>query len=138
MRNVDSQFDLYKRALNTALYNFTVALYNLDNYLLETVKNPPKFSLKPKVHMLHHMLDDIKRFGCPLQYETESSEHFNKFIREHLFMTNRQYTSRDVAIRFGKQFICRQVFQGLSFVYVKRWKSNYLLLRKNANLKNNC
>ncbi|KAI9325029.1 hypothetical protein BD770DRAFT_334923, partial [Pilaira anomala] len=70
------------------------------------------FSLKPKVHMLHHILEDIERFGCPLQYETESAEQFNKFIREHLFMTNRQFTSRDVAIRFGKQFICRQIFNG--------------------------
>lgn len=39
-------------------------------------------------------------------------------------MTNRQYTSRDVACRFGKQFICRQIFNGLLFVYVKRWKVN--------------
>ncbi|KAI9360209.1 hypothetical protein BD770DRAFT_385080 [Pilaira anomala] len=73
--------------------------------------------------MLHHLLEDITRFGCALQYETESSEQFNKFIREHLFMTNRLYTSRDVAIRFGQQFICRQLFKGLSFVYVERKKN---------------
>lgn len=38
-------------------------------------------------------------------------------------MMNRKYTSRDVAAHFGNQFICRQIFQGLSFVHVKRWKS---------------
>ncbi|KAI9354666.1 hypothetical protein BD770DRAFT_293119, partial [Pilaira anomala] len=67
---------------------------------------------KPKLHILHHLVEDIERFGLALQYETESPEQFNKFIREHLFMTNRQYTSRDVAARFGKQFICRQLFNG--------------------------
>ncbi|KAL0086990.1 hypothetical protein F4703DRAFT_1927855 [Phycomyces blakesleeanus] len=44
-----------------------------------------------------------------LRYETENDEQFNKFIRQHLFQTNRQLTSRDVAPRFGKQIICRYI-----------------------------
>ncbi|KAI9343815.1 hypothetical protein BD770DRAFT_430772 [Pilaira anomala] len=121
MRNVYNQFELYKNIFQYILKKITYALYSLDDHL-KNEANPPMFSLKPKVHMLHHILEDIERFGCPLQYETESAEQFNKFIREHLFMTNRQFTSRDVAIRFGKQFICRQIFNGFSFVYVKEWK----------------
>ena len=101
MRNVDDQFERYKRTFEGTLNNFTDALLKLDEYLLSNCSDAPKFSLKPKIHMLHHLLEDITRFGCSLQYETESSEQFNKFIREHLFMTNRLYTSRDVAIRFG-------------------------------------
>ncbi|KAI7887869.1 uncharacterized protein EV154DRAFT_595122 [Mucor mucedo] len=108
MRNVDCRFEEYKKMFSNATIVFTNDLYCLDDYLVKNKDNAPMFSLRPKVHMLHHLLDDIKRFGCPLQYETESSEQFNKFIREHLFMTNRLYTSRDVAFRFGKQFICRQ------------------------------
>lgn len=124
IRGVAMKFEIYKQSFRSALINFTNALYYLDLHLQEIDSSAPVFSLKPKVHMLHHLLEDIERFGLALQYETESPEQFNKFIREHLFMTNRQYTSRDVAARFGKQFICRQVFQGLSFVYIKRWKQN--------------
>ncbi|KAI7874436.1 uncharacterized protein EV154DRAFT_569723 [Mucor mucedo] len=125
IRGVESNFDKYILWFENALKDFTYHLYGLDNSICQTTQSkPPLFSLRPKVHMLYHLLEDIKRFGCPLQYETESSEQFNKFIREHLFMTNRQYTSRDVAKRFGKQFICRQIFNGFSFNYTKEWKEN--------------
>lgn len=124
LRGVEDKYEFYLQSLRGALLNFTDALYKLDTYLKDHDPSAPVFSLKPKLHMLHHLVEDIERFGLALQYETESPEQFNKFIREHLFMTNRQYTSRDVATRFGKQFICRQLFNGLSFVYVKRWKQN--------------
>ncbi|KAI9356421.1 hypothetical protein BD770DRAFT_390206 [Pilaira anomala] len=122
LRGVGEKYDMYMQSLRSALLNFTDALFKLDTHLKDHDPSAPVFSLKPKLHILHHLVEDIERFGLALQYETESPEQFNKFIREHLFMTNRQYTSRDVAARFGKQFICRQLFNGLSFVYTKRWK----------------
>lgn len=124
MRSVDCRFEKYKKMFSNATIVFTNDLNCLDDYLVKKKDNAPMFSLRPKVHMLHHLLDNIKRFGCHLLYETESSEQFNKFICEHLFMTNTLYTSRDVAFRFRKQFICRQVFGGLSYLYIKRWKEN--------------
>ncbi|KAL0082119.1 hypothetical protein F4703DRAFT_1954272 [Phycomyces blakesleeanus] len=99
-------------------------LYILDKHLWQTDAKPPKFSLRPKIHLLHHLLNDIQQFGCPLQYETKSAEQLNQFICEHLFMTNQLYTSWDVASRFGKQFICCQIFNSLFFVYTKSWKEN--------------
>ncbi|KAI9330555.1 hypothetical protein BD770DRAFT_449527 [Pilaira anomala] len=92
--NNSSQFELYKSIFGYILDKFIYAMYSLDDHL-KNEANPPMFSLKPKVHMFHHILEDIERFGCPLQYDTESAEQFNKFIREHFFMTNRQFTSRD-------------------------------------------
>ncbi|KAI8370189.1 hypothetical protein BD560DRAFT_434851 [Blakeslea trispora] len=58
------------------------------------------FSTRPKVHYLHHLHEDILRFGCALKYETEKGEMYNKFIREQLFHTNRHSPSKDVAVRF--------------------------------------
>ncbi|KAL0097348.1 hypothetical protein J3Q64DRAFT_1693761 [Phycomyces blakesleeanus] len=124
LRGIESNYEQYIYVFRDTLSKFTDTLYVLDKHLCQTDAKPPKFSLRPKIHLLHHLLDDVQRFGCPLQYETESAEQFNKFIREHLFMTNRLYTSRDVASRFGKQFICCQIFNGLSFVYKKSWKEN--------------
>ncbi|KAI9330557.1 hypothetical protein BD770DRAFT_449530 [Pilaira anomala] len=104
LRGVGEKYDIYMQALRSALLNFTDALFNLNTHLKDHDSSA----------------QDIERFGLALQYETESPEQFNKFIREHLFMTNRQYTSRNVAAQVVKQFICRQLFNGLSFVYTKR------------------
>ncbi|KAI8138647.1 hypothetical protein BJV82DRAFT_477002, partial [Fennellomyces sp. T-0311] len=64
---------------------------------------------KPKLHILHHLPDNIKRFGCALHFESEKGEQFNKFIQEHLFHTNRHSTSCDVACKFGKQIALQHV-----------------------------
>ncbi|KAI8328553.1 hypothetical protein BC941DRAFT_319796, partial [Chlamydoabsidia padenii] len=67
---------------------------------------------KPKVHILQHLPEDIKRFGCPLHFETERGEMFNKFIREHITHTNRHNPNRDIAIKFGKQVMLRHIMDG--------------------------
>ncbi|OAD71269.1 hypothetical protein PHYBLDRAFT_182194 [Phycomyces blakesleeanus NRRL 1555(-)] len=60
-----------------------------------------------------------------LRYETENDEQFNKFIRQHLFQTNRQLTSRDVAPRFGKQIIC---------CYIRLFRTYLTLVGEDSNV----
>ncbi|KAL9536636.1 hypothetical protein MBANPS3_012495, partial [Mucor bainieri] len=68
-----------------------------------------------KLHILHHLPQDILRFGSAMFFETEKGEQYNKFIREALFRTNRQNPSKDVAISFGKRFMLRHVLTGGSW-----------------------
>lgn len=72
--------------------------------------------LQPKLHMLHHMADDIFRFSMPVNYETEHGEQFNKFIREEIFRTNRHSPSKDVATAFARQFMIHHIISGGSFL----------------------
>ena len=69
-----------------------------------------------KMHIMHHLVDDIYRFGSPIFYETEKGEQFNKFIRECLFRTNRHNPSRDAAVAFAKRLMARHVLTGGSWL----------------------
>ncbi|KAG2213764.1 hypothetical protein INT45_006174 [Circinella minor] len=61
----------------------------------------PIISKTPKLHYLHHLKEDLKRFATAIHTESEKGEQFNKFIREHIFHTNRHNPSRDVLELFG-------------------------------------
>ncbi|RCH81082.1 hypothetical protein CU098_000457, partial [Rhizopus stolonifer] len=99
IRSVHSNFNQYLTLVKDSITKLTDDLYNLDVSLFPlNLENHPRFSIKPKVHVLQHLPEHILRFGCPIQYETESGEQFNKFIREHLFKTNHHFGSRDVAV----------------------------------------
>ncbi|KAL0097661.1 hypothetical protein J3Q64DRAFT_1694071 [Phycomyces blakesleeanus] len=82
------------------------------------------FSFKSKLHLLHHLTKDMFCFSSVLQYKTENSEQFSKFICEHLFKTNCQATSRDVAKKFVKQFICRHLCNRGSYIVEKHIGNN--------------
>ncbi|KAL0076448.1 hypothetical protein J3Q64DRAFT_1772074 [Phycomyces blakesleeanus] len=88
MRGVDQCFDYYIAQIKHAVTDVTDLLFQLDQ----------DFTFKPKVHLLHHITDDIFCFGSMLQYETENGEQFNKF---------------------GKQFICWHLCNGGSYVIEK-------------------
>ncbi|KAI8339280.1 hypothetical protein BD560DRAFT_297482, partial [Blakeslea trispora] len=80
---------------------------------------------RPKVHYLSHLSEDIVRFGCALQYETEKGEMYNKFIREQLFHTNRHPPSKDVAARFAKQETLKHIINGGSWSNRRRQRVRY-------------
>ncbi|KAL0097591.1 hypothetical protein J3Q64DRAFT_1713924, partial [Phycomyces blakesleeanus] len=67
------------------------------------------YCIKPKVHYLTHLKEDIIRFGPALNYETEKGEQFNKHICKHLFHMNCQNTSRDVCLKFAKQVALQHI-----------------------------
>ncbi|KAL0097127.1 hypothetical protein J3Q64DRAFT_1844504 [Phycomyces blakesleeanus] len=92
MRGVDRCFDYYIAQIKHAVTDVTDLLFQLDVQIHQKGFSKLDFTFKPK---------------------------FNKFICEHLFKTNHHFTSRDVATRFGKQFICWHLCNGGSYVVEK-------------------
>ncbi|KAG0983819.1 hypothetical protein G6F29_005236 [Rhizopus arrhizus] len=111
VRQIEAGFEDYVNSIEVSVKELTASLYEFDT----VTHNKNAYSTKPKVHYLHHIHQDIRRFGCALQFETEKGEMFNKFIREQLFHTNRLSPSRDVAIRFGSQEILKFIIDGGSW-----------------------
>jgi hypothetical protein len=64
-----------------------------------------------KIHLLVHLAEDVHRFAGGPHTESEKGEQFNKYIRDNLFHTNRQNTSRDVAVRFAEETMLRHLAQ---------------------------
>ncbi|KAI9011873.1 hypothetical protein CLU79DRAFT_890973 [Phycomyces nitens] len=112
VRQVEGCFNQYVEAIKKTVEDLTVKLFNFDI----TTDNHTPFSTRPKIHYLHHLHEDIHRFGCALHFETEKGEMFNKFIREQLFHTNKHNPSRDVAVRFSKQQVLKHIVDGGSWV----------------------
>ncbi|KAI9477116.1 hypothetical protein BDB00DRAFT_776017, partial [Zychaea mexicana] len=67
---------------------------------------------KPKLHILHHIVEDIERFATAIHFESEKGEQFNKFLREHIFHTNRYNPSRDLLVSFGRYTVFRCIVNG--------------------------
>lgn len=112
MREIDSHADTYINDVHQAATEFITDLYQFD--LTHNITNP--FSYRLKVHLLRHLADDIRRFGCALHFETEKGEQFNKYIRDHIYHTNRQHVSKDIAIKFGKEEVVRHMMNGGSWL----------------------
>ncbi|OAD73840.1 hypothetical protein PHYBLDRAFT_145311 [Phycomyces blakesleeanus NRRL 1555(-)] len=62
LRGIESNYEQYIYVFRDTLSNFTDSLYVLDKHLCQTDAKSPKFSLRPKIHLLHHLLDDVQRF----------------------------------------------------------------------------
>ncbi|KAI8329406.1 hypothetical protein BC941DRAFT_443067 [Chlamydoabsidia padenii] len=112
VRNVPGNIEDYIARVDLAVKELII---ELDDFDIVFSDDHTPFSLKSKVHMLHHLPANIARFGPPLHYETEKGEQFNKFIREHIVNTNRHIVSRDIARLFGKQATLRHVLEGGSW-----------------------
>ncbi|KAI8326646.1 hypothetical protein EDC96DRAFT_570099 [Choanephora cucurbitarum] len=88
MRNVEGSLLQYINLVRHFTTELTDNLLLLDNRYVELKKEQATvLSLLPKVHMLHHLAEDIVRFGLPVHYETEHGEQFNKFIHEEILRT---------------------------------------------------
>ncbi|OAD80296.1 hypothetical protein PHYBLDRAFT_160943 [Phycomyces blakesleeanus NRRL 1555(-)] len=107
---VDSDFDQYLNNVDNTACRLVKPLYEYDIYA------NTKFSLTLKTHLLLHLKEDIKRFGCALHFETEKGKQFNKFIRTHLVYSNRHADNRDLALKFGKQDMPRHIASGSSWI----------------------
>ncbi|KAL0077280.1 hypothetical protein F4703DRAFT_1934018 [Phycomyces blakesleeanus] len=92
-------FDSYLLKIRSDVDEVTRVFLVLNTFIISNLKTfqQQDFSFKLKLRLLHHLTKDMFCFDCVLQYETENSKQFNKFICKHLFKTNCQATSRDVA-----------------------------------------
>jgi hypothetical protein len=64
---------------------------------------PSKIIAKPKLHLLTHLPDDIKRYGPLVGEATETFECFNTVFRFCSVLSNHQAPSRDIALQLADQ-----------------------------------
>ncbi|KAL0094124.1 hypothetical protein F4703DRAFT_1913791 [Phycomyces blakesleeanus] len=114
VRSIDNQYETYISEVDSAIRSLIEALHKYD-----TNCKPKKhafYTSKPKVHLLTHLPEDLRRFRPALNYKTEKGEQFNKHICEHLFHTNRMNTLKDICFKFGKQYMTRHIIDGGSWI----------------------
>ena len=103
---------------------------------------PSKIISKPKLYLLTHLPDDIKRFGPLVGEATETFECFNAVFRFCSILSNHQAPSRDIAIQLADQEGFKQrVTGGWWLNRSGDWQRSglgvYSSLRQYATLRNN-
>ncbi|KAJ7049132.1 hypothetical protein C8F01DRAFT_1353615 [Mycena amicta] len=63
--------------------------------------DPLRVLVKIKLHLLVHLPDDVKRFGPPVRFSTETQEGYNAVFRMCSINSNKQAPSRDIAMKFS-------------------------------------
>ncbi|OAD69157.1 hypothetical protein PHYBLDRAFT_172412 [Phycomyces blakesleeanus NRRL 1555(-)] len=74
MHGVNRCFDYYIAQIKHAVTDVTDLLFQLDVQILQKGFSKQDFTFKPKVHLLHHITDNIVCFGSVLQYKTENEK----------------------------------------------------------------
>ncbi|KAL0097660.1 hypothetical protein J3Q64DRAFT_1630084, partial [Phycomyces blakesleeanus] len=114
VQSIDSQYETYISEVDSAVRSLIEALHKYDTNCKH--KKHAFYTSKPKVHLLTHLPEDLQRFGPALNYKTKKGEQFNKHICEHLFHTNRMNTSKDICLKFGKQYMTSHIIDGGSWI----------------------
>lgn len=84
-----------------------------DNVLdLFSKIEPSKIITKPKLHLLTHLPDDIRRYGPLVGEATETFECFNAIFRFCSVLSNHQAPSRDITIQLADQEAFKQRVTG--------------------------
>ncbi|KAJ3380151.1 hypothetical protein HDU80_002210, partial [Chytriomyces hyalinus] len=121
---------LYSSTLHSSSYNNNLNTY-LDQFILDATSTA-FFStiVKPKMHLLRHIVSCVDRFGPPRLSATESFESFNKVIRNCIHHSSKQNTSKDVALRFATNLSIRHIAAGGCFKLKDSFYNNSSLQRE--------
>ncbi|KAF7339456.1 hypothetical protein MSAN_02159900 [Mycena sanguinolenta] len=71
-----------------------------------------KILLKIKLHLLPHIVEDVRRFGPPIRNSTEVFECFNAIFCLCSILSNHQAPSRDIAMKFASMDRLKHILSG--------------------------
>jgi hypothetical protein len=78
---------------------------------------------KVKLHVLTHLVDDIRRFGPAVRYATEIFECFNHIFRLCSILSNHQAPSRDTAIKLAGLDRLKHIVSGGYWREEESWRN---------------
>jgi hypothetical protein len=73
---------------------------HIHHFVRHLIKSNAQWVNKPKVHMLLHLVDSIRRFGPAALFSTEKFESYNGVLRQASIHSNRQSPGKDLAVTF--------------------------------------
>ncbi|EFP90030.2 uncharacterized protein PGTG_15878 [Puccinia graminis f. sp. tritici CRL 75-36-700-3] len=85
---------------------------SIDKFMWHITKMTCQWVNKPKLHMLLHLPESIKRFGPATLYATEKFESFNGILRNASIHSNRHSPGRDISITFANEKCLRHIVSG--------------------------
>ncbi|KAJ7099940.1 hypothetical protein B0H15DRAFT_771035 [Mycena belliarum] len=98
--------------------------------------DPSKILIKLKLHVLQHIIPDIRRRGPAVRFSTEVFECFNAIFRLCSVLSNHQAPSRDIAAKFADLDRVKHVLSGGYWLqdgaWVRAGKDVNRILRKNS------
>ena len=74
--------------------------------------DPNRIIVKQKLHVLTHLLDDVRRFGPPVLYEVEAFESSNKWFRLCSVLSNHHAPSHDIAMTMARMERFKHIISG--------------------------
>ncbi|KAK0243536.1 hypothetical protein EDD85DRAFT_919320 [Armillaria nabsnona] len=74
--------------------------------------DPAKILIKIKLHLLLHLISDIRRFGPAIHFSTEVFECYNVVFRLCSIYSNHQAPSRDIALKFSSMDRIKHMLSG--------------------------
>lgn len=94
----------------------------MDNFLdAMTIHDPTRIILKPKLHILTHVIEDIRRLGPAVQSSTETFESFNAVFRQCSVLSNRHSPSHDIAKKFAEMDGVKHIICGGYWMFEGQW-----------------
>lgn len=85
----------------------------IDNVLdAFSLIDPAKILIKIKLHVLVHLIENIRRRGPAVRFSTEIFECFNAIFRLCSVLSNHQAPSRDIALKFVNLDSVKHILSG--------------------------
>ncbi|KAJ7133713.1 hypothetical protein C8R43DRAFT_895024 [Mycena crocata] len=110
--SVIDDMDEYLADLQILIDNLLDAFASLD---------PSKILIKLKLHILVHIIQDIRRRGPSVRFSTEVFECFNAIFRLCSVLSNHQAPSRDIAAKFADLDRVKHILSGGYWVEDGEW-----------------
>jgi hypothetical protein len=108
VREIHANAEKYISDVEQAAKTYVLELRQFDI----SIENKNPYCTLLKAHLLLHIADNIRKFGCALHLETERGKQMNKYIRQHIQHTNGHNCTRDIALCFGREIMLHHVLDG--------------------------